>query len=253
MSKKATSNSRSVNKALARTSRAASDAKLLSESAGLSRDAAKAAVAAACAVERANTEQGLGSKGTVPLKGIVKDVRTATEEAVDRARNAIKAADGGDVAGAAHLANLSARAAQRAGALSTAVSVLVDTARALASDRQPEAPAITARETRAKSERDQLRRDFESAIIGTANYLVTRDRRIIATFAREEDAFLLESELAELDCERAAREGSAADCRCEVLDRRTGSRLGGYLLTSGKMIVFLRDEERDARFGKRRR
>lgn len=252
MSKKATNNSRSVTKALSKTNRAATDAKLLSEATGLSRDAVKAAVAAACAVQHANAEQGVGSKGTTPLKGIVKDVRMAAEEAVDRARNAIEAADKGDVVGATHLANLSARAAQRASSLSAAVSVLVDTSRALATDRLPEDPAITVKDEHNKSVREQSTRSFESAIIRSANYLVTYDHRIIATFAREEDAFLLEAELAELDRERAASEGSTADCRCEVLDRKTGNRLGGYMLTSGKMLVFLRDEEHDARLGKRR-
>lgn len=249
MSKKATNNSRSVSKALAKTN---TTAKLLSEAKGLSRDAVKAAVAAACAVERANAEQGLGSKGTTPLKSIVKDVRTATEEAVDRARDAIVAADSGDTVGATHLANLSARAAQRANSLTAAVSVLVDTSRALDADRLPEDPTVTAKHERDYSAREQSRRDFESVILRSANYLVTYNHRIIATFAHEEDAFLLEAELAELDRDRAASEGSTADCRCEVLDRRTGNLLGGYMLTSGKMLAFLRDEDRDARFGKRR-
>ena len=84
------------------------------------------------------------------------------------------------------------------------------------------------------------------AIDRTARYLVTYDGAIIATFAHEEDAFLLESELADLDRAHGTTSG-----KCEVLERKTGRRLGGYLLTSGKILVFLRDEKRQARFGRR--
>lgn len=248
MSKKATTTSRSVTKALTSHNRTAVDAKLASESSRLAKDAVKAAVAAACAVERANVEQGLGGKGLTPLKGVAKDVRAAAEEAVDLARDAIEAADGGDVAGAALAADRSARAAQCAGSLSAAASVLAETARTLAADAQPEQPAVTARGERGETPREVRERELAALIVRSASYLVTYDRKIIATFAREEDAFLLESELAELDCERGV-----ASAMCEVLDRRTGHRLGGYMLTSGRIHVFLRDEDHEARFGKRRR
>ena len=248
MSKKATINARFVTKTLSKTNKAANNAKLMSESAKLSKDAVKAAVAAACAVERASVEQGLGSKGLTPLKGVAKDVRAAAEEAVERAREAIEAADRGNVAGAALAAERSARAAQRAGSLSAATSVLAETAKALAADAQLGQPAVTAKGEREETPREARERELAAFVSKSASYLVTYNRKIVATFAREEDAFLLESELAELDCEHGV-----ASAMCEVLDRRTGNRLGGYMLTSGRIHVFLRDENREARFCRRRR
>ena len=83
-----------------------------------------------------------------------------------------------------------------------------------------------------------------AAIDRSARFLVTYDEKIIATFAREEDAFLLEGELADLDRAHGVAAGS-----CEVLDRK-GRRLGGYMLTGGKMLVFLRDNEFNKHYGR---
>ena len=100
---------------------------------------------------------------------------------------------------------------------------------------------------KAADERRKTRQDIAEQVDRSARYLVTYDRRIIATFLRQEDAFLLESELADLDRERGDASGT-----CVVLDRVTGERLGGYMVTNGKMLVFLRDDERDERDGRRR-
>ncbi|MDO4539154.1 MAG: hypothetical protein Q4B54_13400 [Coriobacteriales bacterium] len=82
-------------------------------------------------------------------------------------------------------------------------------------------------------------------IARSAHYLVTYDGAVIATFAREEDAFLLESELADLDRSHGTTSG-----KCEVIERKTGHRLGGYLITGGQMLLFLHDEEAEKRFKK---
>lgn len=239
MSKKATSNARSVSKAL---SKSASEARLLSEAKRLPQDAVKAAVAAACAAMRAD-----GTKDTTPVRGVAKDARAAAEEAVAHAREAIEAADQDDPVGAALAANRATVAAQRTASLSAAVSVIVGTSQAEAAGKAPGAPSDTPKR-REESPREARERELAALIDRSASYLVTYDHRVIATFAREEDAFLLESELAELDCERGV-----ASAMCEVLDRRTGHRLGGYMLTSGRIHVFLRDEDHEARFDKRRR
>ncbi len=250
MSTKATMGYRAVSKALSKSNRAAEDAKLASQTARLAKDAINAAVAAVCAAERASVASGSeGSKDTVPVKTVAKDARLAAEEAVERARDAMKAESEGDAMGAAYFANLSARAAQRAGSLSSAISVLVGKAKALASEKEQGEPAITvAVKSEAAEMRERMKHELVEAVNRSVRYLVTYDRMVIATTLREEDAFLLESELAELDRERGTETGT-----CEILDRLTGHRLGGYMLSNGKMLVFVRDDEHEVRFGKRRR
>lgn len=250
MSTKATMGSRAVAKALSKSNRATEEAKMASQTTRLAKDAINAAVAAVCAAERASVAcGGEGSKDTVPVKTVAKDARLAAEEAVDRAKDAMKAESEGDAMGAAYFANLSARAAQRAGSLSSAISVLVGKAKALASEKEQGEPAITvAGPDREAEELARMSRELADKVDRSARYLVTYDRRIIATFLREEDAFLLESELADLDRKQASKTGT-----CVVLDRRTGKRLGGYMMTNGKMVVFVNDDEYEARYGKRRR
>ena len=104
----------------------------------------------------------------------------------------------------------------------------------------------TAREIR--EAQAAVREKAMSELVGSfASYLVTHDGYIVATFAREDDALLFEAELAELDLEQGVR-----NAKCEVLDRR-GRRAGGYLITAGRLCTFLRDEDREQRFGRSRR
>lgn len=250
MSKKATMGSRTVSKALSESNRAVEDARLSSQAAKLAKDAVNAAIAASCAAERANaTQDGRSVKDTTSVKKVAKDVRTAAEEAVEWAKDAMRAESEGDAVGAAHFANLSARAAQRAASLSSAASVLVGRAKAMASDKALDEPTVTVPSTNRKTkELARLSQELSGEVDRSARYLVTYDRRIIATFLREEDAFLLEAELADLDRERAAKTGT-----CLVLDRKTGNHLGGYMMSNGKMLVFVRDDKYDARYGKSRR
>lgn len=248
MSTKATMGSRAVSKALAKSDKAAKEARMAADASRLARDAVNAAVAAACAAERASiAADGGKAADSTSVSKVVRDVRAAAEEAVERAKDAIKAEDERDAIGAICAANLSARAAQRAGSLASAASVLSGKDREMALGRESGEPSITVGE-RVESLQERMRRELTDAIYQSAHYLVTYDSRILATFAREEDAFLLEGELADMDRRNGAEAG-----KCEVLDRMTGYRLGGYLITGGKMLVFVRDDEYEARYGKSHR
>lgn len=250
MSKKATMSSRAVAKALSKSNRAAENAKLESDTRRLAKDAVNAAIAAACAAERATAEADSSkANDTTSVRKVTQDARTAAEEAVEHARDAIRAEDLRDPIGAVWSANLSARAAQRASSLASAVAVIVGKDREMASGRKDAAnPTVTVTKVHAGSQRERMDRELAAAIEQSARFLVTYDSRIIATFAREEDAFLLEGELADLDRARQAESG-----RCEVLDRRSGQRLGGYLIAGEKMLVFVRDDEYETRYGRKHR
>lgn len=249
MSKKATMSSRAVTKALSKSSKAAGDAKLASDARLLAKDAVNAAIAAACAAERATAEADSGkANDTTSVRKVTQDARTAAEEAVEHAKDAMRAESQHDPIGAVWSANLSARAAQRAGSLASAAAVIVGTDREMVSGKETADPAVTVAKARVKSQRKGMDRELAAAIEQSARFLVTYDSRIIATFAREEDAFLLEGELADLDRARHAKSG-----HCEVLDRKSGHRLGGYLLTGGKMLVFVRNDEHEMRYGRRGR
>ena len=249
MSKKATKSSRAVARALSTSNRAAEDAKLAADAKRLATDAVNAAVAAACAAERAAAVEG-GSKATdaTSVRKLTRDARAAAEEAVEHAKDAIRAEDLRDAIGAAWSANLSARAAQRAGSLASAAAVIAGKAREMSSAREAREPAVTVAKEHEESQRELMERELKAAIERSARYLVTYDARIIATFAREEDAFLFEGELADLDRAHRAESG-----RCEVIDRRSGHRLGGYLVAGGKILVFVRDDEWERRYGGKRR
>ena len=242
--------SRAVSKALSKSKRAADDARLSSQSARLAKDAADVAVAAACAAERANAAQGgQGLKDATSVKRVARDVRLAAEDAVEWAKDAMRAEGEGDAVGAAYFANLSARAAQRAASLSSAVSVLVGRAKAMASGKEPGVPTVTIPgQSKRATELARANQELCDKVNQSARYLVTYDRRILASFLREEDAFLFEAELAELDQKQLAKSGT-----CVVVDRMSGKRLGGYMMTNGKMLVFVQDDECDARYGRHRR
>ena len=212
MSKKATMSSRAVSKALAQSNKAAEEAKLASQAARLAKDAINAAVAASCAAERASLERGAnGAKDTTSVKEVAKEVRAAAEEAVERAKEAMKAESAGDATGATYAANLSARAAQRAASLSSAISILVNMAKELASGKKQADPEVTVAEPREGVDKQaSLNKALVDAIDRSARFLVTYNGKIIATFLREEDAFLLESELADLDTTRGAATGTCA-------------------------------------------
>ena len=248
MSTKATKSSRLVNQALSASKKDAAQAKLARETSRLAKDATDAATAAVCAAERASVAStGTGSKDATSVAKIAQDAREAAEQAIAYAQEAMRAESMDDLAGAVNAANLATRAAQRVALLATTASVLTGKAKAgFAAEPQVSEPATTAR-AKAADERRKTRQDIAEQVDRSARYLVTYDRRIIATFLRQEDAFLLESELADLD-----RANGTASGTCVVLDRVTGERLGGYMVTNGKMLVFLRDEEHAARFGGRR-
>ena len=114
-------------------------------------------------------------------------------------------------------------------------------------ERQVEREKRKAERERRERERKERERALAELVGRFASYLVTHDGYIVATFAREDDALLFEAELAELDLEQGVR-----NAKCEVLDRR-GRRAGGYLITAGRLCAFLRDEDREQRFGRSRR
>lgn len=248
MSTKATKASRTVAKVLAGSNRAAEEARQASDATRLARDATNAAIAAACAAKRAGLTEGGRTGGDTGMRKVAKGVRAAAEEAVKHAKDAMRAEDAGDVVSATWSANLSLQAARRAGSLAAAASVISGTAREMASDREASEPSITVSERHAEPSRGRQGDALSSAVERAARYLVTYDGAIIAAFAREEDAFLLEGELADLD-----RAHGTASGKCEVLERRTGHRLGGYLLAGGKMLVFLHDDRDEKRYGRMRR
>lgn len=101
----------------------------------------------------------------------------------------------------------------------------------------------TAREAR-EAQRAAREKAMSELVGSFASYLVTRDGYVVATFAREDDALLFEAELADLD-----RAHGTQHAKCEVLDRE-GRRVGGYLITAGRLCAFLRDDERERRFGR---
>ena len=243
MSKKATRVTRAAGKALAASNKAAEEAKMASKAAGLAKDAIRAAVAAMCASERADASHA----GDAPsVKKAAGGVQAATEEAVEHARDAMRAEDRGDAAGAAYAANLSVRAAQRAAVLSATVGVLAGKTREMASQNGAEAPRL-ATPGREESHEERAKRELAEAIDRASRYFVTRNGRIVAAFSNEEDAFLFESELADIDRARGAKSGW-----CEVFDRRSGRRLGGYLMVPDRMIIFERDEKHERRYSSSR-
>lgn len=244
MSKKATSINRMAASATTGARRRDDVQRAVSRARGIARGAHDAAVVASCAANRA----GASMSAAANAFALAREVEAAADEAVETARRAITAADRGDAVGAAVEANLSARAAQRAASLSAAASIVVGKERAsLSGEAALDRTAADIRRRVDVSAREAEQRALSEAIDHSARYLVTYDGRVMASFALEEDALLFESERADLDLVHGVESG-----RCEVVDRRTGHRLGGYLLTGGKMLSFLRDEDRERRFGKRR-
>ena len=107
--------------------------------------------------------------------------------------------------------------------------------------------AREAREAKRQAEREARRKALQDLVVRSASYLVTCDGYVVATFAHEDDALLFEAELADLDLAHGVR-----NAHCEVLDRN-GRRVGGYLITAGRLCTFLRDQDRERRFGRQRR
>ena len=246
MAKNATKIARTANTALSASNKTA---KLAKDASNLKQDAVNAAVAAACAAERACiATHAARTDDAALLSKLVKDARAAAEAAVEHAREAIRCEDGRDAVAAVLAANNAAYAAQRAGAFSVAADVIVGKKRELASDRELSELVVTVGRERKLTDKQRMKRDLAAVIDRAARYLVTYDGAIVATFANEEDAFLLEGELADLDQAHGVRSAS-----CEVLERASGHRLGGYALTGGKMLVLLRDEEYERRYGRSRR
>ena len=241
MSKKATSISRTTNKALAA---AAKESKLAGDASRLAEDAVKAAIFAQCASVRAGqAAQGRASDNLAALNRIARDARKASEAAVEYARAASLREDGRDYAGAVCAAQDSVRAAGRAGSLAAEAAVLVGAKRELSSDTPAPEPSIRATEERKTSARRKREDGLKAAIERSMRFLVIYDGSVIATFANEEDAFLLESELADLDISHGKN-----SARCEVLEYGSRKRLGGYLIAGGKMVVLLEDKDFEERF-----
>lgn len=245
MSKKATSISRTVAEAMGRN-QSHSLAKAAAKSA---QDALHAAVGASRAAERAKREAGsVSSSEASELKRIAKQAQTAVDDAQKLAREATQAAGEHDVASAVYAASRCVSLAKKASDLSIEAAILDAKAEDVAAQKDSQ-PALSAAERERRQRRENRRRmerNLQMAIDGAARCLVTYNGSIVAAFAREEDAFLFESELADLD--RAHREDSA---RCEIIDRTTGHRLGGYMLTASKMFVFVRDDDYEKHYGRR--
>lgn len=118
---------------------------------------------------------------------------------------------------------------------------------------EPTVPATSSTDKSTKSKKQlererkaELRKLQEQAlselIDRSAHFLVLYDGHIIATFSREDDAMLYEGELADLD-----RAHGVQGAECAVLDRR-GRRIGGYMITSGSMYAFVRDDDHPRKY-----
>lgn len=247
MSNKATNISRVAEKAMASTRRAAEEARAASRALKLAKDSVEAAVAAAQAVERAGTTADAGIEQFSSAQKVALKVAEQAQEAVEWAADAMRAEDEGDVPGAVRAANNASRAAQSAASLWAAAATLAGKSQKEGLDDGLGGLATAVERHRHQTEREQMVQLLKDAIDGSARYLLIRDGRIVATFSDEDDAFLLESELADLDRARGVTSG-----RCEVIDRRSGHRLGGYLMAGDKALTFLRDERHEARFGRDR-
>lgn len=215
----------------------------------MARDAMQAAVAAACAAQRAGDSASTGRPTrSASVRHIAVQVEEAANEAVESAKDAMTAEDAGDVIGAIVAANLSAKAAQQASSLAVAAEIVIGKDRAMAS-------ALPVPEPHALSEKEQKDADAEVAehalsleVDRGARYLVYRNGLLLASFLREDDALLFEAELAELD---VARHVDGATC--EVRDRGRALRAGGYVLAGGRLTSFLRDDEHDRKYGSSKR
>ena len=240
MSTKATASSRKAARAITGHKRDERVARAAADAAKLAKDAEKAAIAAACAAERVRISNGNTTNSSVTDIFEIQDrVRSATKQAIKYATNAIQSESvGGDV-NVICFANQAATYARKAAALATVAAVIAGMKKEMISNNEPTVPEISENDRHAARTPTKQHDTLAAAINHSSRYLVTYDGKIIATFEREEDAFLFESELADLD---QAHEVSTANC--EVVERRTGKRLGGYLLSAGKLIVFLRDSDR---------
>lgn len=143
--------------------------------------------------------------------------------AIKAALEARAAAGAGDVERAAKAANAAVAARNGADSATMLVKVFAD----------KDEPAK--RGSRAR---------IDEAVDRSAHYLVTYNGQLVASFLREDDALLFEAELADLD-----RAHGVESALCEVRSRR-GQRLGGYLLTAGKLLSFLRDRDYARHFGR---
>ena len=101
--------------------------------------------------------------------------------------------------------------------------------------------------SKGRSSRTTSEGTIAHAVDRSARYLVIYNGQLIASFLREDDALLFEAELADLD-----RAHGVESARCEVRSW-SGKRLGGYLLTAGKLLSFVRDHDFNRRFGGVRR
>lgn len=96
--------------------------------------------------------------------------------------------------------------------------------------------AIGEGKPRRKSAKEIAEEAFLAELGRAARYLVVRNGYIVAAFADEDDALMFEAEMADVD---RSRPNEADGTTCEVLDRR-GRRLGGYWISGGKVMAYLR-------------
>ena len=151
-------------------------------------------------------------------------------------REATQAAQ--DAAAASQRATRAANVVRRAAALAT---------EALRGARDAQQAADEARAAAAGAARAVRSLDDEvlsTAIDRSAHYVVTYNGQLVATFLNEDDALLFESELADLD-----RAHGVTTAKCEVLVRRSGHRVGGFMVTAGRLFAFLRDEAGERKAG----
>lgn len=162
------------------------------------------------------------------------DAVQAAQEAAAASQRAIQAANATRSAMA-----LAAKAAQGARDAQQAVE---DARRAerVATDAAKAARSAAAGAARAVRECEDA--FFSAAIDRSAHYVVTYNGQLVATFLNEDDALLFEAELADVD-----QAHGASQAKCEVLVRKSGQRVGGYLLTAGTMMAYVRDEAADRR------
>ena len=195
----------------------------------------------ATTIARSATKLAGVSLRTSEIARAQSEAERAERAAADAARAAEAARAAADAAFAAGTAQAAAKCADAA--LSSARSA-----------RDARAKAKSARATAAVASRMAAQRSGNAAVPSdedrlavaverSARYLVTHNGRLLASFAEADDALLFEAELADLD-----RSHGVSSALCEVRDRR-GSRLGGYLVSAGKLLTFLRDEQFERRFG----
>ena len=141
---------------------------------------------------------------------------------------------------ATSIALTSVRAAREARKIQDARSASSAVSRAENAVRRAEAAAANARAA-AKAACVYAETPAPAKASVPSGYRVVKDGQLLATFVNADDALLFEGELAEIDKARGV-----TSARCEVTDAR-GRRVGGYLITAGRMLAMVGDSTLAAR------